>query len=98
MLIQQAKINHDDKFKSIDFDEVMFPQPPQLNDFTFEETKETIHVARSRAKTIGIYGSPSVNYIGKDKWLLKGFSGRNEPLLRSRIRDLCNGEVSNLSN
>ena len=77
-----------------DFDNPSQINIPHLNDHGFYITNDTVKSAQKKQRSIMTYGSPSKNFILKKDWLLKGLFGKSEPLLRSRIKDLCSDRVS----
>ena len=81
-----------------DFDNPSQMNIPHLNDQGFDITNDTIKSAQKKQRSIMTYGSPTKNFITKKDWLIRDMYGRSEPLLRSRIKDLCRDRVSVNSN
>ena len=84
---------HDKSFLKVDFKTPDSKLPPQLNDDAFEQTKETMKVAKSKRKSIEIYDSPTENFkVSSEGSNIKLYS-QTEALLRTKIKKLCNGTV-----
>ena len=84
-------VDHDELFLKVNFDTFMTEVPPHLNDFPFNQIKESDALVQSKKRNIEKYGSPLKNFMSEKKIDL--FS-RIEALLRSKIRNLCTGNVS----
>ena len=82
---------HDESFLKVDFKMLGSKPPPQLNDDAFEQTKETMKVAKSKRKRIEIYDCATKNFRISSEGA-KLYS-QTEALLRTKIKTLCNGTV-----
>ena len=95
ILLKKAKRRHDYQLSNVDYERHLHESLPQLNDVAFRITNATLTLQEIKKKNINIYGSPTANHVAnQSSWIGTDIFYRNEPLLRSRIKKLCNGDVS----